>query len=129
MKYSLKLFEAAENGTFDRVVKLLAAGANPDASHVIARHTPLQAAAAAGHLEVVKVLVDRGADINRIAGDVPQSALEVAAIAGRVQVVAWLLQNGAVVPEESELRSLLNDLEKFGEHEIIALLLDSRSAR
>ncbi|EQC31180.1 hypothetical protein SDRG_11106 [Saprolegnia diclina VS20] len=57
------LFKAAQDGSVDDVRRLLAAGADASVRFGGSRMTPLCAAAANGHVSVVEVLVQAGADI------------------------------------------------------------------
>ena len=60
------LHRAAEKGDVDEVERLLAAGANVDArttSRRFARDTPLIIATRYKHFDVMRLLIDRGADI------------------------------------------------------------------
>ncbi|KAK4207287.1 hypothetical protein QBC37DRAFT_456089 [Rhypophila decipiens] len=93
------LTAASFNGTINIVKKLIAAGADINASH----GWPLHAAAAGGHLAVVAELLAHGAEINRIITEGHRekhmmgggTALQVACEAGSREVVDLLLQHGA----------------------------------
>jgi ankyrin repeat protein len=56
-------------------------------------HTPLSLAAGAGHMEIAKLLVGQGAEVNPISAD--GSALLMAAYGGHEAMVAFLLAHGA----------------------------------
>ena len=58
------------------------------------RYTPLIAASKSGNLEVVKLLIKNGADIN-YQNEYKGSALSIATILARYRVVLFLLENGA----------------------------------
>jgi len=64
--------------------------------------TPLLAAAEAGHLQVVRLLVDVGADVNR-ADATGFTPLMGAVYAGHRKMVAFLLQRGAC-PDAVDVR-------------------------
>ncbi len=116
------LITAAETGNLPQVEALLQQGANPNTQHLLHRNTPLTIAATRGHLEIAKLLVRHGADINLIAGDAPTTAIESAAIAGKTETVEWLLEMGAKVPTGAEADDLIRELLKYNEHHIINLL-------
>lgn len=116
------LIEAVERGDAAKVSRLLDEGADANAKDVIHRGTPLQAASWAGRLDIMELLVRSGADIQLISGDVEQSALEVAAATGQARAVEWLLANGANLPRADALRSLLADLESWGERAIVEMI-------
>lgn len=82
---------AASEGHPRVVEALLAGGADPEGHNV----PPLMAAAAAGSVEIMELLVKAGAKINRVTLDDFSSALTVAAAQGQVTAVEWLLSHGA----------------------------------
>jgi hypothetical protein len=59
---------AAEQGDLPKVQELLAAGAHPDGVRESNGRTPLYRAANRDHQEIVRLLLERGADPNREAG-------------------------------------------------------------
>ncbi|KAL8692205.1 MAG: hypothetical protein Q9218_002736 [Villophora microphyllina] len=63
-----------------------------------AGNTPLHWASMNGHLEVVKLLVDRGADV-WIKNEAGHNAMFDAEVAGKEEVVAWLLSQQKGVEE------------------------------
>jgi len=78
--HTTALHLAADNGNPAIVQKLLTAGVTPATLNRIEagiNFTALMMAAAKGHLEVVKLLVNAGANINQINGD-GETALRVA---------------------------------------------------
>ncbi|HET7747296.1 MAG TPA: ankyrin repeat domain-containing protein, partial [Vicinamibacteria bacterium] len=89
-----ELREAARRGDQARVRALLDAGVKADDE---GRHgmTALMAAVAGGHLEVARLLVERGADVDAKERFFGQSVLAQAAGAKRPELVRWLLEKGA----------------------------------
>ncbi len=93
---------AIEKQNLDRVKKLLATGQNPNDYAEISGpgDYPLQTAISSGNLQLVKLLLDAGADPNleTIRGTVlSQSAYE-----GKLEIVKALIESGADVHKKSE---------------------------
>lgn len=60
---SAELFNAAKSGDTEAISRLIAAGANPNATNEEGQ-TPLHIAAFEGHLGAVQALIDAGADVD-----------------------------------------------------------------
>src|SRR5688572_13068868 len=88
------LREASEQGKALAVERALNHGIAPDAHATRLAMTPLMFAARRGHLEVAKLLLSRGADVNATCRG-PGSPLAMAAAAGRVEMTRLLLDHGA----------------------------------
>src|SRR5262245_11936971 len=88
------LFEAARAGDIARIAAALDAGANINAR---ARYdvTALTFAASNGHLDAVKALVARGADVNVQDTFYKARAAEMALTNGHAAVAIFLIQNGS----------------------------------
>ncbi|WP_052316087.1 ankyrin repeat domain-containing protein [Desulfomonile tiedjei] len=86
--------KAARTGDLVRIHQLILQGANPDADLEGIR--PLAAAALAGHVAIVELLLSQGAQLNRTDqfGNTP---LMEAALAGHREVVQLLLKRGAEI--------------------------------
>lgn len=90
-----ELREAARRGDVARVRALLDAGVKPDSP---GRHgmTALIVAAAAGQVEIARLLVERGADVNARETFFNSTPLGAAAFRARhAGLVRWLLEKGA----------------------------------
>ena len=96
---------ASQNGAAKVVDALLAAGA-PIGATTTTGATPLMLAAAGGHTDAVKALLDHHADVNAVERANGQSALMFAAALDRVDVVKLLLAAGA----DATLTSSIVDL-------------------
>jgi len=131
------LLEAASKADVRAARELLAKGAGVDAS--MGRNwTPLMAACASGSAEIVKLLIEKGAQVNtRYAGfpfaqsdlgsRVPAGAtpLMAAAYAGKPDVVRLLLEAGAKVNfERADRWTALSMAAYSGDLESVRLLLD-----
>jgi hypothetical protein len=88
------IFSAAEEGHAAEIARLLASGASADERLTHGGETPLMRAAARGHEEVVRVLLDAGADVcaRRADGFTP---LILAVFFGHEGVVRLLVERGA----------------------------------
>ena len=91
-----------------KVVKeLIGMGVNANGEPNSRLGLPIFAAAQCGHIDVLKVLVQSGADINKRAlnpdqEDVPTSAIEVAIVSGENKSITWLLNHGSDVCGKTE---------------------------
>ncbi|RDK39595.1 ankyrin [Aspergillus phoenicis ATCC 13157] len=89
--------------------------------------TPLHAAARKGKEDIVKLLLDDGANVNakgEVYGE-KLTALHAASKAGHLGVVQALLDKGADVNAQCEYQgTALKDALRYGKREIVQLLLD-----
>ena len=88
------IFEAAHQGDLAEVKRYLDAGVDPEL-HGDDEFGALHYAAIGGHPEVVKLLLDRGADVTHYA--IGTTALHLAAKKGHAEVVELLLARGTDV--------------------------------
>lgn len=89
-RYSLD--EAARAGNTELVKILLNNGADINDNSA---HSPLGAACAEGHLEIVRFFLDRGVDDNALQGTTVTNPLRAAAGGGYTEIVKLLLARGA----------------------------------
>ena len=87
---------AAREGNLKEVRRQLAWGVNANKRHFFTRDTLLIEAADNGHMDVVKLLIENGADVN-LKGEAWYGPLHAAAAKGHIEVVKILLENGADV--------------------------------
>ncbi|PZD28104.1 multiple ankyrin repeat protein single kh domain protein, partial [Pyrenophora tritici-repentis] len=85
----------------------------------------LQAASAEGHGQVVKTLLNNGADVNAQGGQYG-NALQAALVEGHEQVVKMLLDNGANVNAQGEeYGNALQAASAEGHEQVVKMLLDN----
>ena len=107
---------ASNYGFYEIVKALLEKGATPNPSSEFTDHPPLSAAAINGHLEVVKLLVEHGANIKHKGKD-NKTALDVSMEAGHGEVAKYLrnklLELDEISPEDkTNLISNIDWIEK-----------------
>lgn len=86
-------------------------------------YTVLKCAILGGSLEIIKFLVENGADVNGVIEEKGNSELGLAVLEGNVQIVELLLNCGADIYRGQEYP--LNVAAQKGHQEIVKLLLDS----
>lgn len=91
---SREIHDAVMVGDWDEVNELLEKGYSVNAQEPTSGMTVLNIAAARGHEEIVRLLLDRGADVS-IRGVGGDTALFHAARKGEASIVALLLDKGA----------------------------------
>ncbi len=84
------LFSAAKQGNADEVLYWLKAGVDPNMQHVEIGTTALIIAVEKNHFDIVKLLVDGGADISVRSDWDKCTAIETARELGRRDIAAWL---------------------------------------
>jgi len=94
-----ELLKAAREGDVEKVKDLLARGADPNAIKL--GTTPLHIAAGHGHFDIVKILVENGANVNAkdLMGFTP---LHSAIMGNHLAIVKFLIENGADINAKAE---------------------------
>lgn len=87
------LMKAVQKDDVDRVKTLIAGGANVDELDPNG-DAPLVMAAYLGHSEIVKLLLEAGADVTAVDPGMKATALHAAAYAGRTEAARLLIEHG-----------------------------------
>lgn len=102
MVTQLDLLKAIRAGRLDDVVRALDAGALPDDPEGGEPGLPLGIACFLGHVDIVRELIRRGAQVNLADNSLPTSPLSMAVRGKRNEVVRALIHLGARVPDGME---------------------------
>lgn len=121
------LHQACADGNSDQVRYLLEMGLEPDEPNS-SGETPFQVAIFRQHLEVVKLLLLAGADVNQTCEDIG-TALEVISAFGHAHLLTLLLENGAKGVEEDRTFSKALDNAVWPKRENSARILLSHGAK
>jgi len=116
--------DAANNGRLAEVKRILAK--DPSKANFRSTgmgYTPLLLAAAAGHGEVVKILIATGADPN-VQNNDNDTALIYASMNGRLPIVKMLLAAGAKTELKKGYRSALSAAAQNGHEDVVEGLLE-----
>ena len=119
------LCDAVLNGRSELCRLLLENGAKPNI--FIGADSILFSAASAGNLEIIKALVENGAEMDATNSEA-RTALQVASANGNMAVVAYLLETGANIHHVNEIGSTsIHMASHHGFAEIVQLLIDNRA--
>ena len=126
---SAQIFDAIHDGNVEFVARALAEHrAIFDGKGWV---TWLESAASAGHLRIVEMLVEAGADVNEPASDhsggSPEGVIDQASAEGHIDVVRWLMDHGAAVNHEVNGQTrcfALTGAAGSGHVEVVKLLIE-----
>ena len=133
---SIALHEAVADGNLTEVRRLLDRGVSPSASHrnlglpdvnvkMGRREVAFLEAASSGHTEIVRLMLDRGADIE-LANEWGRTALTFSAQNDRLDTTPLLIERGAdVMATDEKGFAPLIWAAMSGSPEMVALLLDA----
>ncbi|KAJ1542871.1 Palmitoyltransferase Hip14, partial [Cladochytrium tenue] len=112
----LDIFEAARRGVLERVAHILnVEGISPNCREPD-QSTPLHWAANNNHLSIVKVLIEKGAEIDTPGGEFKATPLQWAVRNGNVEVAAFLASRGASLTNREAQGYLALHLAAHGGH-------------
>ena len=125
---NIALFEAINTGNIEEVKELLDKKKSWYRANVNARtyynDTPLINASSMGHIEIVEVLLNNGADVNAKNG-CGNTALIIASENGHKEVVEMLLKKGAGLDANNwSYETALMTANENGHKEVVEMLLD-----
>lgn len=124
MQIAKEIRLAIKQGNSERVVELI--GSDIERLNIMTPFgTWLHVAASEGKLEIIKHLVDFGADINRRGGVYDGSAINEAASEGHIEIVKYLLSCGAEMDASEPERNPLFGAIANGYVDIAKLLIES----
>ncbi|MBD3170229.1 MAG: hypothetical protein GF307_12155 [candidate division Zixibacteria bacterium] len=123
--YCGEIHNVIEEGNLDQVKELLES--NPDLINATYNYgqSVMHAAAYSGHIEIVKYLIEKGADVNARSGQ-NSNPLHGAAYYGHEDIVKLLIENGAEVdnPNAYDYRPMLSAC-AGGHLNIVKMLIDA----
>ncbi|KAF7972855.1 hypothetical protein HWV62_16888 [Athelia sp. TMB] len=118
------LFYAFFAGSLYTVQHLICNGADVNILGLEESTSPILIASEEGHVEIVRMLLDKGANVNAEGGTYG-SALQAASVGGYLEVAKLLMDKGANVNFEGGIYvSALRAASEFGHLELVKLLLD-----
>jgi len=90
--------------------------------------TPLHIAAFFGHIDIVRFLVENGADINKEIESSGQTALYMAVLQNHYQIIRYLIKNGAFVNVTDKItgKTLLHIAAKKGDVQMTGILISAK---
>ncbi|GMH36847.1 hypothetical protein BSKO_04720 [Bryopsis sp. KO-2023] len=119
------LYDASGTGDSKKVKELLSKGADLSSTHEDSRYTPLHAATRFGHVEIVKILIEAGANIFARAA-YGLSTLHIAVTYGQLNVIKVLIEAGANAnARDNKDDTSLHSAAYAGSPELVQFLLEN----
>ncbi|KAI9692467.1 MAG: hypothetical protein M1822_006698 [Bathelium mastoideum] len=120
---SLKLHKAAESGDVVRVNLLLSCGADADEANSDSM-TPMHIAAQHGHVDIIRILIKKGAKMSQAAGQHCRTPLHCAVLEGHIEAVRVLVQSGTDIDARARYGdTALHSAAALGHAEIVRVLI------
>jgi ankyrin repeat protein len=122
---TINLHNASCHGQYDKCLKLLSSNHGVDVNDRVHNgKTSLCAASENGHLDVVKLLIEHGVDLDKATYGTKVSPLFIASEKKRTEIVQVLLENGAMVDNlRDDWSSPLHIASEKGHAQIVEMLL------
>ena len=121
---SKEFFSAVEEGNIKKVASLLGAGIEPNSKDKY-DNTALHYASKKGHSEIVKLLLEKGANVNAQDNDIGYTVLHRASMAGHLEVAKLLLDKGANINAQDIFSETALHLATVSGHlEVVKLLFE-----
>ncbi len=123
-----ELLEAVRDANLDKVKVLLKSKVNLNATDS-REMTPLLLSCADNNLEIVKALVEAGADINRKHKETGKTALIYAAANGHVDILRYLLSRSGILvnAKDKEGKTALIHAVFYARKDTIGILLENKA--
>lgn len=116
------LIHASIKGKYGNVLKLIEKGEDTNQRRPEDGATALMFAATYGHFDVVKLLMEHGADINKVTYD-GNNALFFTVVAGHVEIIEHLIEFGAPVDKGCRNVTPLEKASSLGNLKVVELLI------
>lgn len=112
---------AALNGYYDSAKVLIERGAKVNTTYGVTNQTPLHFACKQGHVRVIQLLIDNGADINALdsSGHAP---IHKTCVKDQLNSVRWLVANGAKIYDPSWKVNLLDYAKQNNAHGVYCFI-------
>ncbi len=122
------LYRASEEGSIENVINIIGDGANVNGPNGYFK-TPLYAATLMGHLEVMKILLEFGADRAKGAYTTNCSPLHAAALRGNLNATYMLLNNDTVALDSqcNDKRTPIYIASQLGHTKIVEYLISKEA--
>lgn len=128
-KENVLLFESCKNGSLTGVNQALQMGANVNYFHKQDDHkSSLHIAAENGYLNIVIILIDKGANVNSIAATLQTTPIILASQNNHFKIVQYLVEHGAYIHSRNCYgNTALHEAALQANYEIVKYLLENNA--